>query len=216
MPDIGMPPPPPPDVASQMKPSVPPMDLGALISQFAGQPGNAPTVDISGKVMQLEPSLTELALQAPALAPDVSSLMNELKSRMGGTAQGMANMVNPAMSGPGVPPPAPTPGAPPIASLGGMTPDPVASVGGPMAPMPPAATALPAVPEKGVMDLAMDVEITLPEIGKDDPTLMPQIQHFIARMREEVPKVIEGSQNVDTTINPAPDDAMMKQMPVTA
>jgi hypothetical protein len=66
------------------------------------------------------------------------------------------------------------------------------------------------------MDTAMQIEMQLPPIGKEDPTLMPFIQGFIARMREEVPKVVQGdTEAVSPPPQVAPNDSMLSKIPVT-
>jgi hypothetical protein len=67
----------------------------------------------------------------------------------------------------------------------------------------------------GAMDLAMQLEIKLPSIGKDDPSLMQYIQGFIARLREEVPKVVQGeTEPVSPPTQAAPTDSMLSKIPV--
>lgn len=61
----------------------------------------------------------------------------------------------------------------------------------------------------------MQLEIKLPPIGKDDPTLMPYIQGFIARMRVEVPKVVQGdTEAITPPVQSTPTEAMMSKIPV--
>lgn len=70
--------------------------------------------------------------------------------------------------------------------------------------------------EMGAMDTAMQIEIQLPGIGKDDPTLMPFIQGFIARMREEVPKVAQGeTESVSPPEQTAPTESMISKIPIS-
>src|ERR1043166_5912200 len=54
---------------------------------------------------------------------------------------------------------------------------------------PPPVQVPPAVQPQGVTGIAMQLEVQLPAISSIDPTLAPQIQYFIAKMRDEVPKV---------------------------
>ena len=218
MPDVGLAPPPSIDVASQMKPTTPAgsptpgggLDIGALLGGLMGNPMAAP-VDITPKVMEVEPLLTQLARQVPALGPDVDRLAVELKSRMSGLPSALAGL-----AGAGAPI-GPQGGAP-----GGMTP---LQPGAPPVGAQPAMGAQPAVPpalppnpmqDVGAMDLAMQLEIKLPAIGKDDPTLMPYVQGFVARMREEVPKVVQGmTEAVQPPPQVAPTDSMLNKIPVT-
>lgn len=221
-----MPPPPSPDVASQMKSS---QSHGGDLASLLGGGGmgmGAPMADITMKVMELEPLLNQMALQAPVLAPSVDQLLGEMKSRMGGMAAGLAALAGPglgdagAMGQMGAPPmggaappdpmmAAPPPGPQPPGPVQGP---PQGGPGGPIAmpPMPPT---------MGLMDIAMQLEVKLPSIGADDPTLLPNIQFFIAKMREEVPKVLDPS--LDTQANkmlnnPAPTDATLRALPVVA
>jgi hypothetical protein len=79
----------------------------------------------------------------------------------------------------------------------------------PMPPPPPPGT-------EGAMDTAMQLEVKLPALGKDDPTLMPYVQGFIARMREEVPKVVEGdTESTNPPVQQAPTESMLSKIPVT-
>lgn len=228
-----MSPPPPPDVAAQMQQSAPPMDIAALMGQLSGGQ-SMPSADITMKVLQVEPLLGQVAMQAPVLAPSVDQLLGEMKSRMGGMAMAVAGMAGPAMGGapgamgPTMQPGAPMPGGPPApmavpppvgapAPIGAPVPMDAGmgeqGPGGPvMTPPPP--------PPMGLMDLAMQLEIQLPAIGAADPTLLPNIQYFIAKMREEVPKIVNGTPDDQMASmaknNQAPTDAMLKQLPVVA
>lgn len=221
MPDIGLAPPPPVDVSAQMRPSAPPgaggPDLMSLLSGLAG--GSAPQLapDLTPKVLEIEPLLGQLARQVPALGPDVDRLNVELKSRMGGLPAAFAGMAGPAPMTPGVAGPMGAPSTP----IGGAAPPPVAGpppmdVGAPppQGAMGPAAMPMTPPTEMGALDLAMQVEVKLPALGKDDPTLMPYIQGFIARMREEVPKVADGStESIDPPVQTAPTESMLSKIP---
>lgn len=215
VPDVGLAPPPPVDVASQMKPSTPPggpggADLSGILAMLGG--GQAPPIgpDLTPKIMQVQPVLLQIARQVPALGPDVDRLNVELKSRMGGLPAALAGLAG----GPPLPAGAPAgSGPPPMAAAGtpmgaaGVSPMPAAAPA-PLGPPPPT--------EMGAMDTAMQLEIQLPDIGKDDPTLMPYVQGFIARMREEVPKVVQGNtESVSPPPQTAPNDQMMSKIPVT-
>jgi hypothetical protein len=168
-----------------------------------------PLTDVTPKVLEIEPFLEQIARQVPALGPDVDRLNVELKSRMGGIPLALANMAGPA-GGPPVTAPsdainiqgAPNPGAPNPGTPGiGATP--------PAMPSPP-------TDDLGAMDTAMQIEMKLPAIGKDDPTLMPYITGFIARMREEVPKVVNGeTEAMDPPPQQAPTESMLSRIPVT-
>lgn len=64
----------------------------------------------------------------------------------------------------------------------------------------------------GLMGLVQQAEMVLPQIASNDPSVAPDIQFFVARMREEVPKVLKGE---NPSLTPPPTDEMMKSMPVT-
>lgn len=239
MPDIGMPPPPPADVAAQMRPPAEAAapDLAGLLGGQAMMGG----VDIALKVMTVEPLLSQLAREAPSLAPDVDQLLGEMKQRMSSPGMGMASMGmglgGPAMGGqPPMGQSSPMGGAPAIPGpdMGGgfppaAPPAPIAAAAPPM-PQPPepisaqqpgGPIALPEPPQPmGLMDIAMQLEVQLPSIGADDPTLLKNIQYFVAKMREEVPKLLSGSPETQAESmaknNPAPTDSMMNQLPVRA
>ena len=212
IPDIGLAPPPPPDVSAQLRPSQGGPGAGApnLASILQGLAGGGPPplqADITPKVLAVQPLLNQLARQVPAMGPDVDRLNVELQSRMGGLPA--------ALSGLSMAPP------PQNAGMGTpMGPGPGA-MGAPAAAAPPPPTASPmamppAPPTGGALDTAMSLEMQLPDIGKDDPTLMPYIQGFIARMREEVPKVVEGeTESINPPVQQAPTESMLSKIPVT-
>jgi len=235
-PDIGLAPPPPIDVASQMRPSsggpAGGMDLSGLLAQLTG--GSQPTLsaDLTPKILEIVPILSQLARQVPAIGPDVDRLNVELKSRMGGLPMAIAGLSGgmppagaaaPDVAGalPGGPTPLPGPpgleaGAGPLppSGLGAAPPGPM----GPGAMPPPGALPMPPTPvgTMGALDTAMQLEIKLPDIGKDDPSLMPYIQGFIARMRQEVPKVVQGeTEAINPPVQAAPTDSMLSKIPVT-
>lgn len=228
MPDIGLAPPPPPDVAAQLKPSAPPgggMDIMSLLSGLTGGASPQLNPDLTPKILDVEPMLDQIARQVPALGPDVDRLNVELKARMGGLPQALAGLAGQvpgvAPGGMGTPQSPPIGGGPPMPSGLGPVPPPA---GPPLAPAvapgmgPQAPPALPPNPmaDMGAMDTAMQLEVKLPPIGQDDPTLMPYIQGFIARMREEVPKVVEGdTEAVSPPVQAAPTESMLSKIPVT-
>lgn len=213
MPDIGLAPPPPPDVSAQLRPSdgatggaAP--NLASILSGLAG--GGPPPLqaDLTPKIMEVQPLLTQLARQVPAMGPDVDRLNVELQSRMGGlpaALSGLSQQPMPQDMGMGTPM-GPGPGA--------MGPPP------PVGPPPPTGNpmALPSAPSitASAMDTAMQLEIKLPPLGKDDSTLMPYIQGFIARMRDEVPKVVEGeTESINPPVQQAPTESMLSKIPGT-
>lgn len=223
-PDIGLAPPPPPDVAAQLQPSAPggqgAPNLQSILAGLAGGGGPPPlNSDITPKVLEIQPMLFQLARQVPAMGPDVDRLNVELESRMGGLPAGLAGMANQAPPpGPGITPMGPAMGGP--MGQAGMSWPPAMSAGmppmgqgpGAMPPMPPPAPA----PMMGAMDTAMQLEIKLPTLGQDDSTLMPYIQGFIARMREEVPKVAQGeTESISPPVQTAPTESMLSKIPAT-
>lgn len=143
---------------------------------------------------------------------------------MGGMPGSMMppNPMAPApMAGGGGPPPGMGAGMPPPApNMGGMPLDP--GMGSSFPPPGPAGPpALPPIPqERGLMDVAMDLEVLLPSIGADDGTLLPDIQYFVARMRDEVPKVISGDTDDQYAAlskhTGVPTDASLRSLPVMA
>lgn len=193
------------------------------MSALANLVGNsAPPLspELTPKIIAVEPVLLQIARQVPALGPDVDRLNVELKSRMGGLPDAMARMS-------AAPPPGGMPGSPPLTGTTGMGPGPGGPGGiGPIAALAPAIpgnapSPVPPMPpdpaaNMGALDTAMQLEIKLPAIGQDDPTLMPYIQGFIARMREEVPKVVEGdTEAVSPPQQAAPTESMLSKIPVT-
>ena len=224
MPDVGLAPPPPVDVAAQMKPSSGPLaggapDLASILAGLAG--GQVPALgpDLSPQIMEVQPLLTQLARQVPALGPDVDQLNAELKSRMSGLPALIAGNAGP-MNAPAGPSPLGA-GPAPMASPAGGPGSPVSGspFGGaaPAAPLPQPGMPPPPppVPDMGAMGLAMQLETKLPAMGRDDPTLMPAINGFIARMREEVPKVVNGeTEAINPPTQVAPTEAMLSKIPV--
>lgn len=181
-----------------------PLDLSSILAGLGGgAPPAATNPDLTQKIQQVQPLLTTVARQVPALGPDVDRLNVELQSRMGGLPAALAGLA-------GGPPP-------PAASAGAGPPVPAAGPVGPGGSPPPGPPSMPAAPSTGgAMDTAMQIEMQLPPIGKEDPTLMPFIQGFIARMREEVPKVVQGdTEAVSPPPQVAPNDSMLSKIPVT-
>lgn len=210
MPDVGLAPPPPPDVSAQLRPSGGAASPGApnLASILAGLTGGGMpqmSPDLTPQVLEVEPILSTLARQVPALGPDVDRLNIELQSRMGGLPAGLSGLA----TQPGAAPVNPTPMGPGGGPMGQPAAGPPPMQGPPPQMPPPPGTA-------GALDTAMQLEMKLPQLGKDDPTLMPYIQGFIARMREEVPKVVEGgTESVNPPPQTAPTESMLSKIPVT-
>lgn len=182
--------------------------LGQAAAMAAGAP---PKPDITVKVMEVEPVLTAIARQVPALAPDVDRMLGEFKSRMGGsqlTPPGLAAEPTAAPSA------APPQGGVPPGPAEGM---PAGPAGTPPPPGQPGAGPLPAPPPEtsatmGLMDLSLQAEIALPSIAADDPTLAQTVTFFIARLREEVPKVLQGT-SMSTDMPPASDEMINEKLP---
>lgn len=117
---------------------------------------------------------------------------------------------------PAVQPPAPyafgAPGAPPISPAGAPTGQPP-PVGGMVPPPGAIPQGAPVPTAAGVMGIVQQLELALPEIATKDASLAPDIQFFVARMREEVPKVIEGQ--TANNMTPPPTDQMLNRIPVS-
>lgn len=212
------------------------MEVEPLLNQLANQvPALAPAAD------QL---LGEMKSRMGAPAIGIANLIGGM---MGGGAPGGAGApgmggggqpsgMTPGMQPPGMPAPGPAaPGIggppPPLAAappppgppgLGAPPVEPPPSPMGGMAPQGPGGPiALPQVPpEQGLMDIAMQLEVKLPGIGSQDPTLLPEIQYFVAKMREEIPKALNGDQDTQASAlqegNPAPTDTSLKSIPSLA
>lgn len=90
---------------------------------------------------------------------------------------------------------------------------PAAPMGQPTAgPVPPPAPMPQTGGTSGAMDLAMQIEMVLPKIAAKDATLGPDVQYFVAKMRQEVPKAVQGGNaNVPSA---APTDEMLKRLPI--
>jgi len=167
--------------------------------------------DMTPAVLEVTPLLMQLAREVPAMGPDVDKLNVELQSRMGGLPAGLAGLSNQGgLPTAGVQ----TPLGP---SMAGAIPPGPPQMPGQMAGAAPAGPgAMPSPPPMGAMDIAMQLETKLPALANQDTTLMPYVQGFIARMREEVPKVVSGETEA---INPpqqmAPTESMLSKIPVT-
>ncbi len=209
------------------------MEVEPLINQMANQvPGLAAPAD------QL---LGEMKSRMGAPAVGIANLIGGMMGAGGQPSAGVPGMQPPAMPPAG--PAAPGIGGPPppLGASAGPPPGPQPPMGGapgptgppemeaPPAPMGQAAPgtspggpiSLPQVPpEQGLMDIAMQLEVKLPAIGAKDPTLLPEIQFFVAKMREEVPKALNGGQETQAAAlqqgNPAPTDTSLKAIPSLA
>lgn len=162
--------------------------------------------DLTPMIQGVQPLLTQLARQVPALGPDVDRLNVELSSRMGGLPNAMAGMAAQGQPSPGG---LPSPGVAPTGLGPAPGPAPIPTQSGLPSPMPAAPG------PASAMDTAMQLEVKLPSLGTEDPTLMPYIQGFIARMRDEVPKVVNGeTENTSPPTQVAPTDSMLSKIPV--
>lgn len=156
------------------------------------QPGVAPAGDPD--MLIIENLLSDLARDVPALAPDVDVLSTRLK----------------AVTGPAAPAP-PEGGAPPgLLGPGGPegAPGPVPGTEGLPAPIPGGPGQGPGFgnavmgpeqvpqsspqPSGGVLQKAVQLELRLFKLAGKNPDLAQDIQFFVVRMREQVPKVHES------------------------
>lgn len=231
--DVGMTPPPPSDVGAMMKPG--PSDLGGMFGSMQGTQSMQATLEASAQIQQVAPLILEIARMVPALAPDAAGLAQRLSARLQGQqlppgqAGQPAGPLSPQVAQPGQgaaqPAPVPPPGLmppdtgggaplPPEAAMGAPTPGVgIQSAGGGFAPAaPPSPNVMPVATTGGLMGLVQQAEMILPSIASADPSIAPDIQFFVARMREEVPKVIQGE---NPSLTPPPTDEMMKSLPVT-
>jgi len=233
--DVGMTPPPPSDVGAMMKSG--PSDLGGMFGSMQGAQSMQSTLEASAQIQAVAPLILEIARMVPALAPDAAGLAQRLSARLQGQqlppGQGgqPAGPLSPQIATPGqgaaqpapVPPPGLIPpGAEPLppeaaaAGAPGPVPPPmgIQSAGVGFAPAPPMGPAapMPVSTTGGLMGLVQQAEMILPAIASADPSVAPDIQFFVARMREEVPKILQGE---SPSLTPPPTDEMMKAMPVT-
>lgn len=222
--DVGMTPPPPSDVGAMMKPG--PSDLGGMFGSMQGANSIQSSLEASQQIMQVAPLILEIARMVPALAPDAAGLGQRLAARMQGQQVPPGQMgqpsgpLSPQVAPPGAQPaPIPPPGLVPPTDMGapmdaGAMPPPmgIQSAGMGISPALPPGPAMPVATTGGLMGLVQQAEMILPQIAANDPSVAPDIQFFVARMREEVPKVLQGQ---NPSLTPPPSDEMMKSMPVT-
>lgn len=230
--DVGMTPPPPSDVGAMMKPG--PSDLGGMFGSMQGSQSMQSSLEASAQIQQVAPLLLEIARMVPALAPDAAGLVQRLGARLQGQQLPPGDMgqpsgpLSPQVAQPGQGPqpvPVPPPGLIPPPEMGGalppeagppmpMGPPPpgIQAAGGGFAPAPPMGPVMPVSTTGGLMGLVQQAEMMLPAIASADPSIAPDIQFFVARMREEVPKVVQGE---SPSLTPPPTDEMMKSLPVT-
>jgi len=190
------------------------------------------TMEASARMTQVAPILLEIARMVPALAPDAQALGVRLASRVqgqqappgpssggslspSGPMAGGAPPMSPGSPAAGLPPPPPGAGAapPPEAMSPLSVPGVAAGIDGGIGMAPPAGPPIPNTTSSGLMGYVQQAEVMLPQIAAADPSVAPDIQFFVARMREEVPKVVRGERS---GFNPPPTDEMLQSLPVTA
>jgi len=157
------------------------------------QPGIAPAGDPD--MLIIENLMSDIARDVPALAPDVDLLTARLKAVTGPVAPAPPEGAPPGLlapGGPGGPPglpggpgteelPAPIPGGP------GQGPGFGNAVLGPEQVTQPSPQ-----PAGGVLQKAVQLELRLFKLAGKNPDLAQDIQFFVVRMREQVPKVHES------------------------
>ncbi len=183
---------PPPEVLAQMRPQEQaPPGMGAQLAP--PQPGIAPAGDPD--MLIIENLMSDIARDVPALAPDVDLLTARLKAVTGPVAPAPPEGAPPGLlapGGPGGPPglpggpgteelPAPIPGGP------GQGPGFGNAVLGPEQVTQPSPQ-----PAGGVLQKAVQLELRLFKLAGKNPDLAQDIQFFVVRMREQVPKVHES------------------------
>lgn len=146
------------------------------------------SLDAGRKIRQVMPLLENLADMAPELSPDIDKLGQSLVVKLG----------------PSGPPTAPPSVGPPQMQAPLLP--------GQPAPQPPEGPApeMQGVPQ-GVMGIAVQLEMLLPQIASADPSLGSVITGFLSKLRQEVPKILEGERN--NGMNPPPTDEMLARLP---
>lgn len=176
---------PPPEILAQMRPQeAAPPGMGA---QLAPPQPEAPAID--PEMLQIENLMSDLARDVPALAPDVDLLMMKLKVVMPSPPPEGAPPGLLGAPGPGGPPGAPgTEGLPaPIPGGPGQGPGFGNAVLGPEQVTSPSPQ-----PAGGVLQKAVQLELKLFKVASKNPDIAQDIQFFVVRMREAVPKVHES------------------------
>jgi hypothetical protein len=181
--------------------------MGAQLAPPA--PAAAPAGDPD--MLIIENLMSDLARDVPALAPDVDLLATKLKSVTGPALPAPPEGAPPGLLAPGGPggPPGPQPDLPPepvgMPSPGGA---PGPGPEGLPAPIPdgpgqgpgfgnailgPEQVVSPSPqPSGGVLQKAVQLELRLFKLAGKNPDLAQDIQFFVVRMREQVPKVHES------------------------
>ncbi len=202
---------PPPEVLAQMRPQGQEQAPGMGAQLAPPQPGVAPAGDPD--MLIIENLMSDLARDVPALAPDVDLLTSRLKAVTGPVAPAPPEGAPPGLLAPGGPggPPGPGPdalaGAPPgpggppgLPGGPGTEELPAPIPGGPgqgpgfgNAVMGPEQVTQPSPqPAGGVLQKAVQLELRLFKLAGKNPDLAQDIQFFVVRMREQVPKVHES------------------------
>lgn len=165
--------------------------IGSFLSGILGQDNVMSNLAAVRKTKQVMPLLDKLARMVPRLSQDIAEMEQTLSARAPGIAAGPGGPPN--MGGPEALPGMPTSPAMGAAAL----------------PPPPDQANIP----QGVMGVAVQLEVLLPQIASSDPSLQSQVEGFITHMRAEVSKVLEAQGGMT---NPPPTDEMLSQVPVTA
>ena len=83
--DLGATPPPPAETVAQLQRGAVPGQgggaMGGLFANAANQLSMQGQAELSANIARVEPLLTELARQAPGLAPDVNNLLTRLRGK---------------------------------------------------------------------------------------------------------------------------------------
>ena len=186
---------------------------GVLAPQQAGGPPGDPDM------LMIEGLMSDLARDVPALAPDVDLLLTKLKSTMPANLPappgpqaalppdpvGLPSPEAGGLTGEAPPGPSPVPfgadqrpgpGALPgpqsAAPLGGPGPGGPLGMGSAVMGPEQVPNASPQ-PAGGVLQKAVQLELKLFRLAGKNPDIAPDIQYFVVRMREQVPKVHESA-----------------------
>ena len=197
---------PPPEVLAQMQPEQAPPGMGGALAPPQGGPPGDPDM------LMIEGLMSDLARDVPALAPDVDLLLTKLKSTMpanlpappGGSPVPFGADQRPgpgALPGPQSALP-PDPVGLPSPEAGGLTgegsaaplgPDPGGPGMGSAVMGPEQVPNASPQPAGGVLQKAVQLELKLFRLAGKNPDIAPDIQYFVVRMREQVPKVHESA-----------------------
>lgn len=202
---------PPPEVLAQMQPAeqAPPGMGGALAPPQAGPPGDP-------DMLMIEGLMSDIARDVPALAPDVDLLLTKLKASMPANLPappgpqgelppepvGLPSPEAGGLTGEAPPGPSPVPfGADQRPGPGALPGPQSAAPEGPGGPLgmgsavmgPEQVPNASPQPAGGVLQKAVQLELKLTRLVGKNPDIAPDIQYFIVRLREQVPKVHESA-----------------------